>query len=343
MKKFNLYWLAIILCCNPGQILVAAGAFVHIEELQPGQVLYSKANVQEAFLKIQDKPPVAGQMSPFKLSKAFDVALVQYPGGIRKYVVQDGHHDILAAIRWYFEEQDPRKPGTDEPLTDRDPINTWGLKIPVHVTKVLDVGVDFWALNGRSKEIPVYLVGRDGAWHDPFNNFLELRGDEEHNNDYPLRYFVERAARKVKKDKDNPTRDTYDEGYRYPLWLKVDGGFPYIEFVIANMLQRLYGDRVITDADTTALDASGAAGAQPPFALVEDYRVPLREAIEARGVADAALPLPIQWMRMQASLSGTTPLRWGIPTLTARFDMTDAALGKRAIDDVVAAHRRIRV
>lgn len=339
MKKFNLCCLAIILCCNPNIIFAAvADSYVRIEELQPGQVLYSKANVQQAFDRIiEDHPaPAPEQVSPFELDKAFDVALVRRPGGEYTYVVQDGHHDILAAIRWYLETQTPTK-ADGTPLTGDDPINTWGLTIPVHITEELETDDGFWNLNGRSREIPVYLVGRDGEWHAPLTNFQELRADV---NEYPLRYFVERAAQKVKKHRTDPRRDRY-EGYRFPLWLKVDGGFPYIEFVIANMLQNLYGERVITDADTTALDASGGAGVQAPFALVEDYRVRLRDVIEARGLADEALPLPIQWMRMQATLAG--PSRWGIPTLTARFDMTDVALGKRAIEDVVAAHRRIRV
>lgn len=183
--------------------------YLHMSEIQPGQIRFSSKNVEEKieqaalkgdFFFNRQTQSIEGKYfdgkSLFPESDALPVVK-----GRSGYVLTDGHHHVLAADQ---------------------------LSLPwVPVKRIADLSnlsdEEFWIEMERKGW--VYLYDLNGQKRLPPKRFNELIDD-------PNRYFAALTARKVGPEGDF----SHSTGAEYPLWIKVGKDIPFIEFKISDAL-----------------------------------------------------------------------------------------------------------
>jgi Putative ParB-like nuclease len=217
--------------------------YIAYTKIYPGQIRYASANVQDKVNKAINagiaKPlplaPGSSQHFTFAynngtsmLSEKNALPVIIAPFG---YVLVDGHHDLLASISLGAEF------------------------IPIKIVGDLsNLKVEeFWKEAEKRGLVYPYAIG--GIYTIPPRSFKDLV-------DEPNRYFAALLARKCEKRGD-AIGDS--RGAEYPVWIKIEKDIPFIEFMIADVLEK-YGIHYVY-----------AMGDNPPAALIEKARSVLRQ------------------------------------------------------------------
>ena len=185
--------------------------YIRIENIRPGQLRFSKLNVQSKVSKTIKKFDLQltrkKQTLPFDSGKSILDIINPLPA-IKTcfgFLLLDGHHDVLQSLEFQAETVPIRVIEDKTSLIEED------------LYKYCEVHNHsyFFDFGGENKLSPP-------------KNFSEMIND-------PNRYFSAISARKFPIS-SNRIEDSY--GAKYPLWVKKLRGTPFIEFKIADKLYK---------------------------------------------------------------------------------------------------------
>ena len=200
--------------------------FVSLDRLLPGQNRYALKNIEDKLAKEGKTLRFDQGRSLYPLTWKDSIPVVRGPSELLQgvanassWLITDGHHSVFATIK---------AGGSSVPVRQIDDLS--------HLKPD-----EFWEV--ARKKGYIYLVSLEGNLvENPGQSVRELwhRGDFFHDD--PLRYFMALTAvrckigRKIKKVNYHGEEAglTDSDG----LWVKVDGGIPFIEFIAANYLYR---------------------------------------------------------------------------------------------------------
>lgn len=186
--------------------------YISYKKIHPGQTRYSNHQVEKKMQREKEHGTAIWDEEDKKWKLKHDhgksvyshrdiLPVIRAPFG---YVLVDGHHAVIAGIRFGSKQVPIRV------IADLSNLST----------------EEFW--REAEQHGYVYLYKIDGKKSLPPEKFTDLQND-------PNRYFAGATVRKYYTDR---TGTDASAGAEYPLWIKVDKDTPYIEFMIANALYK---------------------------------------------------------------------------------------------------------
>jgi len=205
--RMSSIYLFVILLFSPFHHQPIDRGYVEVHEIHPGQVRYSRANVEEkvsqavkegSVIQVEESYLLKYDRGRSLFPKSKALPVVRGPDG---YVLVDGHHHTLVSLRFHAQTIPVKQ------IADFSQMSSEA----------------FWE---KAEAIGLaHIRSLDGEKRIPPKSFFDLEND-------PGRYFATITCRKYTADL------SASRGAEYPLWIKVGKGIPFIELYISDALQQ---------------------------------------------------------------------------------------------------------